>query len=160
MSFSSIPSTQRSVSLAAPRLSPWRSVGLWMVGVLIVYILFNAVRATLNPAEFAAFYGLPLASSENTAFVFVYAIRALFLGLFGLALLLRRSYAALGLYALIGSIMPIGDAILVAAVGGGTGTVVRHALTAVFLLATWYFVQRWTGKAFVSDTSAPLTSAG
>jgi hypothetical protein len=131
-----------------------------MVGILIVYILFNAVRAALNPAEFAAYFGLPLASPENTAFVFVYAVRALFLGLFGLALLLRRSYAALGLYAFVGSVMPIGDALLVVLANGGTGTVVRHALTALFLLLTWFFVQRWTVRAFASDPRAPLTSAG
>jgi hypothetical protein len=44
----------------------------------------------------------------------------------------------------VGSVMPIGDAILVSLEGGSTGTVIRHILTAGFLLLTWYFVQRWT----------------
>jgi hypothetical protein len=113
-----------------------------MVVVLIVYILFNAVRAIVNPVDFAAFYGLPLVDPGNTAFVFVYAIRALFLGLFGLGLLLRRDFNALALYALIASVMPIGDALLVGLEGGPTGTIGRHVLTAVFLLATWYMLRR------------------
>jgi hypothetical protein len=132
-----------TTTLTNSNVPVWRSVGILMVVVLIVYILFNAVRATLSPIEFAQYYGLPL-DGENTAFVFVYAIRALFLGFFGLALLIRKQYAALGLYALVGSVMPIGDAILVSLEGGSTGTVIRHILTAGFLLLTWYFVQRWT----------------
>lgn len=113
-----------------------------MVGILIVYILFNAVRATLGPVDFADYYGLPLVDPGNTAFVFVYAIRALFLGVFGLGLLIRRDFNGLALYALVASLMPLGDAILVGVEGGPTGTVVRHVLTAVFLVATWYMLRR------------------
>jgi hypothetical protein len=72
----------------------------------------------------------------------VYAIRALFLGLFGLGLLLRRDFKALALYALIGSVMPLGDALLVATEGATAGTVLRHLLVALFLLVTWYLVRR------------------
>ena len=73
----------------------------------------------------------------------MYAIRALFLGLFGLALLARRDYKGLALYSLVGSVMPIGDAILVAVQGGGTAIIIRHVLTACFLVATWFFMRRW-----------------
>lgn len=132
--------------MSTPAQSParafWRSPGIWMVGILIVYILFNAVRATLSPVEFAVYYGLPLVDPGNTAFVLVYAIRALFLGVFGLGLLIRRDFNALALYALVASLMPIGDAILVGLEGGPTGTVIRHTLTAVFLVATWYMLRR------------------
>jgi hypothetical protein len=142
-----ISSSPRAQGSAATALSPWRSAGIWMSAILIGYILFNALRSTLDPVGFASYYGLPLGGDGNDAFVLVYAIRALFLGLFGLALLVSRSYRALALFALIGSVMPIGDAILVAATGGGTGTVIRHSLTAVFLLITGYFVQRWAKRA-------------
>jgi hypothetical protein len=111
--------------------------------ILIGYILFNAVRSVLNPAEFASYYGLPLANPENDAFVLVYTIRALFLGLFGLGLLIRKQYNALALYALIGSVMPLGDALLVGIEGGGTGVILRHLLTAAFLVMTWFFMRRW-----------------
>jgi hypothetical protein len=114
-----------------------------MIVILIGYILFNAVRSVLNPVEFASYYGLPLANPDNDAFVFVYAIRALFLGLFGLGLLIRKQYGALALYALFGSVMPLGDALLVGVEGGGTAIIIRHLLTAGFLLMTWFFMQRW-----------------
>ncbi|MBC8098170.1 MAG: DUF4267 domain-containing protein [Armatimonadetes bacterium] len=121
----------------------WRSVGIWMVGVLVGYILFNAVRAVANPVDFAAYFGIPLSNPENTGFVFVYAIRALFLGLFGFGLIVRQQYSALALYALIGSIMPLGDAVLVAFESGTPATIIRHLLVAVFLLLTWWFMRRW-----------------
>lgn len=142
MTTSATTSTTQSVSL-----SPWRSIGLWMVGFLIVYILLNAVRAAINPVDFAAYYGLPLRDVQSTDFVFVYGLRALFLGLFPLAMLLRRQYTVLGLFALIGIVMPLGDALLVARAGAGTGVIIRHLLVAVFLVATWYFVQRWAKRA-------------
>jgi Domain of unknown function (DUF4267) len=145
-------SSAQAQGRAATALSPWRSVGIWMSAILIGYILFNALRSTLDPVSFAAYYGLPLGGDDTNAFVFVYAIRALFLGLFGLALVVSRSYRALALFALVGAVMPIGDAILVAATGGGTGTVIRHSLTAVFLLLTGYFVQRWARRAAATQT--------
>lgn len=123
--------------------SPWRSVGVWMTIFLIVYILFNAVRSVLNPADFAVSFGLPLTSVGGSGFVFVYAIRALFLGLFGIALLVRRNYSGLALFVLVASVMPIGDATLVSLAGGPTGTVIRHIVTAGFLLLTWFFIRRW-----------------
>lgn len=131
-----------TLTVSATSRPAWRSPGVWMSVILIVYILFNAVRATFGAADFAAYYGLPL-NGDNTAFVFVYAIRALFLGLFGAALLVRRDYRGLALYALVGVVMPLGDALLVAATHGGTAIVIRHLLTAAFLLATWYFMERW-----------------
>ncbi len=125
------------------RTQPWRSVGLWMVGVLIVYILFNALRSVMNPVEFASYYGLPLSDGDSTVFVLVYAIRAVFLGVFGLALLIRRQYSALTLYALVAAVMPLGDALLVALEGGGAGIMIRHLLTALFLLGTAFMVSRY-----------------
>lgn len=129
---------------ANTKTSPWRSAGVWMIVILIGYILFNAVRATLGPVDFANYYGLPLDADESSAFVLVYAIRALFLGLFGLALLSRRDFKALALYALVGAVMPLGDAGLVLLEGGPTATVIRHLLTAGFLILTWFLLRRWT----------------
>ena len=141
----SIPVTSPVVGASA-QSSPSRSVGIWMVGFLVAYMLFNTVRAMLSPVDFAANYGVPLASAGNDGFVLVYAIRALFLGLFGLALLLRRNYGALALYALVAAVMPVGDALLVASKAGPTATVIRHALTAGFLVLTWFMLRRWLQK--------------
>jgi hypothetical protein len=123
------------------RRPAWRSVGVWLVIILIAYILFNALRAVLDPVGFAAYYGLPLLAG-NESFVFVYAIRAVFLGLFGVALLARQDFRTLALYVLAAMVMPLGDAALVTFEGGSAGTVVRHILTAAFLLVTWFFVRR------------------
>jgi hypothetical protein len=127
--------------------SPWRAPGVWMTGFLVVYILLNAVRAVQNPVDFARYYGLPLTDAANIAFVHVYAIRALFLGLSGLTLMLRMKWQTLALFALVAVVMPVGDALLVGLQGGETATILRHVLTAVFLLATWYFLQRWNRAA-------------
>jgi hypothetical protein len=113
-----------------------------MVVILIVYILFSAFRSLLNPVEFATSFGLPLASANNYGFVYVYAIRAIFLGLLGLVLLVRRNYSALTLFVLVATIIPLGDAVVVALNGGGT--VIRNILTAGFLLLTWFFMRRWS----------------
>lgn len=147
-----ISSSPRAQGRAATTLSPWRSIGIWMSAILIGYTLFNALRSTLDPAGFASYYGLPLGGDDSNAFVLVYAIRALFLGLFGLALLVSRSYRALAIFVLVGSVMPIGDAILVASRGGGPGTILRHSLIALFLLLTGYFMQRWAKRAAALQT--------
>jgi hypothetical protein len=130
---------------AESRRSPWRSLGIWMVVILIVYILFSAFRSLQNPVEFAAGFGLPPANPNNNGFVYVYSIRAIFLGLLGLVLLVRRNYSALALFVLVATVMPIGDAVLVALNGGGT--VIQHVLTAGFLLLTWFFMRRWSRQA-------------
>jgi hypothetical protein len=126
--------------------SPLRSVGIWLCIILIGYIFFNVFRAVQNPAEFAAYFGTPLTTPQDTAFVLVYAIRTLFLGIFPLALLLRRSYKTLALYVLIAAILPIGDALLTASQGAPTSIVIRHILITVFLLVTGVLTQRWAAK--------------
>jgi hypothetical protein len=138
MATSSVVSAERATSSRAI----WQRPGFWLVVILIGYILFNAVRATLNPAAFAEYFGLPAVVAGQEAFVLVYAIRALFLGVFGLALLLRRNFGGLALYTAVGAIMPLGDALLVAQYGSGIGTVIRHLLIAVFLFVTAFFVGR------------------
>lgn len=132
--------------------SPWRSIGVWMAVFLVAYMLFNAIRAVQNPTAFATNYGVTPAPGNN-AFVLVYAIRALFLGLFGAALVLRRNFGALALFALVAVVMPLGDATLVGIAGGPTTTVIRHLLTAVFLLATWFLLRRWNQTAQVPSSN-------
>lgn len=126
---------------AVNRPSPWRSLGIWMVVILIVYIFYSALRSFLNPVEFATGFGLPPASPNDNGFVYVYSIRAIFLGLLGLILLVRTNYSALTLFVLVATVMPVGDAVLVALNGGSA--VIQHVLTASVLLLTWFFMRRW-----------------
>ncbi len=126
--------------------SMWRSPGIWMATFIVVYITFNALRATINPVHFAAAYGTPLAGPEHDAFVLVYAIRALFLGLFGFSLLVTRRFRALALFSLVAVVMPVGDAVLVASRGGAGAIVVRHVVIAIFLFLTWLLIERWVKR--------------
>lgn len=142
------PAPARAVQVAR---SPWRSVGLWMSGLLIVYLFFNVVRAVADPAGFAAAFGTPLDNPGDDAFVLVYAIRTLFLGLFGLALFLRRSYATLAIFLLVATVMPIGDALLVWQRGGEPATIARHVVITGIVLLTWFLTSRWVRRAFAPD---------
>ncbi len=144
----STPVSTRTVQ-AAP--SPWRSVGLWMSGLLIAYLFFNVVRAVASPASFATSFGTPLDNPGDDAFVLVYAIRTLFLGLFGLALFLRRSYASLALFLLVATVMPIGDALLVWQRGGEPAIIARHIVITGIVLLTWFLTSRWVRRASIPD---------
>jgi heme A synthase len=114
----------------------WLRVSSALVALMGVYMLVNTVRAFADPAGFAADMGLPLADPANHAFVQVYALRALFLGLCVLVLLIRRDTGALAVFALVAVVMPIGDAALTATSGAPITTVARHATTAIVLAVT------------------------
>jgi hypothetical protein len=129
--------TQRSAPVV------WRSVGVWLAVILIGYLFFNVLRATLNPRDFAVYYGLPLSDPANDSFVFVYALRTLFLGLFGAALIVTRNFRTLALYILVAVVMPIGDIILVTLKGASLETVIRHVLVVGFVLLTGSLLWRW-----------------
>lgn len=142
------PAPTRAVQTDA---SPWRSVGLWMSALLIGYLFFNVVRAVANPAGFAAAFGTPLDNPGDNAFVLVYAIRTLFLGLFGLALFLRRNYASLALFLLVATVMPIGDALLVWQRGGEPAIIARHIVITGIVLLTWFLTSRWVRRTSTPD---------
>jgi hypothetical protein len=139
----SMSGSSQSPLKSASTPSPFRSIGIWMSLFLIVYMLYNVVRSALNPTDFISSFGFPPATVSTTTFVLVYSIRALFLGLFGLVLLLRRNFQALSLFVLVGTVMPLGDAALVAGTGAPFPTILRHLLIAGFLLLTWFFLRRW-----------------
>jgi hypothetical protein len=141
------PAPTRAVQTAP---SPWRSVGLWMSALLIAYLFFNVLRAVANPAGFATSFGIPLDNPSDNAFVLVYAIRTLFLSLFGLALFLRRSYGSLALFLLVATVMPVGDALLVWQRGGEPATIARHVVITGIVLLTWFLTSRWVRRASAS----------
>ena len=139
-------SSKASVRTTSAAPSPWRSAGIWLTVALSAYLLINVVRALANPVEFAASFGTPLTTGADTPFVIVYAIRTLFLALFGPVLIARAQWKALPLFALVAVVMPIGDALLVASQGGPAAIVARHAATAVVVLITWFLLQRWVRR--------------
>ncbi len=118
----------------------WTRPSTWLVAFMGAYMLVNTVRATLDPAGFAAAMGLPLTNPADHAFVQVYALRAAFLGFCALGLLVFREIRALFVFALVATLMPIGDAILTASAEAPPLTVTRHAATAIVLAVTAYLL--------------------
>lgn len=147
--FDTSPALTRTVQTTR---SPWRSVGLWMSALLIGYLFFNVLRATTNPTSFADAFGIPLDNPGDDAFVLVYAIRTLFLSLFGVALFVSRSYASLALFLLVATVMPIGDALLVWQRGGEPATIARHVVITGIVLLTWFLTSRWVRLASAPGT--------
>lgn len=121
---------------------PVRTVGFWLAVALIAYMFFNAFRAFTDPVGFAITFGTPLQATGETAFVAVYGIRALFLAVFGLVLLATRNFKGLATFVLVGVVMPVGDALLVASSGSGASIVLRHVMVAALLLVAWWFMRR------------------
>ncbi len=116
----------------------WRTIGFWLALALALSQLANAIRVSFGAMDYSVYMGLPLQNADDVSWVFVYALRALFLGSFAGYLLWRQHYAVLRAMALFAIVMPIGDFYLVWAAQGSTGTLARHALIAAVLLAAWF----------------------
>ena len=117
--------------MTAPPLM--RSLGGWMVAAGGALMLVNAARAFNDPAAFAIYLGLPLAAPQDGVLIHVYALRALFIGIVVIGLLIARQRLALAVVAAAAVIMPVGDAILTHYAGAAMPTVLRHVGIAVFL---------------------------
>jgi hypothetical protein len=139
-------SSQELVTSNAAR-SPWRSVGVWFAVAMVLYTFSNVARAGLDPRGFADFFYAQSLSADNTAFVWVYAVRTLFLAVFGGVLILQKKITALATFTLVAILMPLGDAALAAASGAPIGRVIAHLLIAALLLVTWILLRRWTRGA-------------
>ncbi len=68
-------------SVVSGQASPWRSAGVWMAVLIAVLMALNTWRAASDPAAFARYFGIEAAATAHPAFVYVYAVRAFFLGL-------------------------------------------------------------------------------
>jgi hypothetical protein len=122
-----------AIAASAPT-NRWRIAGIAMTGLIALFMLVNFARVMVDAGAFARAMGLPLADPRDTGFVAVYALRALFLGLFALLLLAQRRHDVLKWFALVAIVMPVGDVWLTLAAGAPSAIVARHAATAVFLL--------------------------
>ena len=135
---------------AAPPF-PVKSIGFWMAVLIVGLMALNTGRAFLAPVEFAQYLGLPLSDPPNVGFVYVYGLRAFFLGLFALVLILRRDFIALQWYALTAVVMAIGDAYLVTRSGGPLAIVARHLATGLYLVITALMLRRMTRQASTTE---------
>jgi hypothetical protein len=114
--------------------NPWRTIGIAMTTLIALFMLANFVRVIVDAEAFARAMGLPLADARDTGFVLVYGLRAAFLGMFALLLLLQRRHNVLKWFALVAIIMPVGDLWLTLTAGAPAATVARHAATAAYLI--------------------------
>jgi hypothetical protein len=122
--------------------SPWRTVGFGLSVILILYILYNTSLALVNPAAFARGFGL--ASAADNPYLAVYAIRALFLGVYGAVLVVRRDFRALMLFLLLAVVMPLGDAALLIAKDASLVSVIKALVTAIILFGVAWLL--WMGE--------------
>jgi hypothetical protein len=111
----------------------WRAPGPWLVGASAVYLLVNVLRAALDPAGFARYFGIPLDGGDS-GWVAVYASRTAILALLALVLLARRDLRVLPVFAALSVVGPASDAVLAARHHAGSGTVLRHLAIGLFLL--------------------------
>ncbi len=125
---------------------PVRSPAVWLVALIVAMMVFNAWQAFAAPTAFVARFGTPGAADANSAFVTVYASRALFLALVPAVLLGLRQFAALGWFAAVAVIMPIADAAQVSAAGGSASIVARHLAIAAYLAVTALLLLRLARK--------------
>ena len=132
------------------RKSPWGSLGAWLAVALSALMIVNTVRAFVEPEAFAAYMGLPLSDASGAGFVQIYGLRAAFLGLFTLVLLWRADMFALGAFAAVAVVMPLGDAALAAQAGAPLVVVARHLFSALVLIVMAYVTRRW---AFANQAS-------
>jgi hypothetical protein len=128
-------------------VAPWRSVGVWMAGLLALSQLINAGRAAIDPGGFATYLGLPLAAPADAGLVHVYALRTLCLGLFAVILIVTREFVALKWFALAAVLMPLGDLVLTYRAGAPTSVVARHAAYVVYVLVVFVLLHRFTTRS-------------
>ncbi len=129
----------------------WKTAGFWLALALAVSQLVNAWRVILDAESYAIYMGLPLRTEADMAWVYVYALRALFLGCFAGYLLLSAQYRVLSQMALIAVLMPVGDFYLVWQDGAAGTTMARHAIIALALLAAWHQLRHLATRIAVSN---------
>lgn len=124
-----------------PVASRFAFAGFWLASAMATLMFVNATRAWLDPSAFAIYMGLPLHSAADAAWVQVYGLRALFIGLTVSVLLLREDASTLKWLAGLALVMSLGDAALVHARGGPEA--LRHLAISGVLIAAAVALNRW-----------------
>ena len=126
--------------------NPLRAVGFWLAVVMGLLQAVYAFQAFVDPTGFATYRGTPLIAGGDTDWVQIYASRTLFVALIVGLLLARKEMATLKWVALLGVVMPVGDALLAHEAGASFAIVGRHVATVIYLLVTfaalWFWCER------------------
>jgi hypothetical protein len=128
-------------SAATPSTSskrhPLLYVGFGLVLAMALLQAYFAVSAYVDPQSFAASRGTTLTTAEDADWVRIYASRTLFIALLLGYLLWRCQFTVLKWAALLGTVMPVTDAVLAYQAGATSGVIARHVATLIYLLVTF-----------------------
>jgi len=120
---------------------------LFLVGRVLVFLMATlqlayALYAYVDPAAFAGIRGTRLLDAGDADWVRIYGSRTLFIALIVGYLLYVRQFRVLAMAALIALVMPVTDALLAHQAAAGTAVLLKHVLTAVFLLVTFLVLRK------------------
>jgi len=71
----------------------YKFVGFWLAIVMALLMFVNFARSLLDPTGFSAYMGLPIKEMTDLAWVQVYGLRALFIGLLVVFFLVKSDAA-------------------------------------------------------------------
>jgi hypothetical protein len=116
--------------------------GFWLAALAGLLMYVNAVRTLIDPVDFSKYMGLPVEDAAGRAWVQVYGLRALFIGLLVTYFLVRLDAGSLQWLTAFAVSMALGDAALVRRAGGTTTP--RHLVIAAVLVAATVALHRWS----------------
>ncbi len=122
-----------------------RSIGFWMAVGIALLQGFYAVWAFVDPQAVASYRGGALEGDGGALWVHAYGSRTLFIALIVLLLLRRGDLATLKWVTLFGLVMPISDAWSAMHSVDPDAGIVRHVLTAAYLLLTFAMLE-WASR--------------
>ena len=135
----------------------YKIVGVLLVALMALLQVAYAVYAFYDPAAFSQLRGTELISAGDSDWVRIYASRTLFVAFVIGYLLYLKNYQILKWVAIIGIVMPVTDAVLAYQAQATIQIVLKHAVTAMYLLATFYVLQSLTRR---SSAFRPAASTG
>jgi hypothetical protein len=113
----------------------------WLGVVIAALMYVNATRTVINPVGFSNYMGLPISDGNAVAWVRVYGLRALFIGLVATYFLVRLDPAGLQWLCVMATPLALGDAWLVKSTGGKTTS--RHLIIAAVLGISTFLIHNW-----------------
>lgn len=122
-------------------------VGFVLVLLMTFIQAFYGTFAYIDPASFSSLRGTELFSAMDSDWVKIYGSRTLFITLILGYLLYSKNYVILKWCALFGVIMPITDGVLAFEAQAPTKVVLKHAATVIYLLVTFFVLQKVTVKS-------------
>jgi hypothetical protein len=125
-------------------LPVWRASGYWLALFMALLQAAYAVQAFVDPRALADFRGMSADDPASIGWIYVYGSRTLFVALVVMVLLVRRDLATLRWVAIVGVLMPLGDALVALRTEAPMAIVLRHVVTAIYLLVTFALLTRWT----------------